>query len=503
MKRDGFAGRYIIKIGSSVILAALNALIQLILPRTLSVEGYAYYSYNLNVFTAVVVMANLSGSSALASKYSKRNDEFGIVKFYLKYVAVISCVLNIGVLALCCTPFSKTLFHNQTVFLVILGLNAAVFNKLLTDVISMYDAQAISRFPAIIQIGLKIAMSLLICAAYYLSSLDLKLFYIVQIITTAASVIILVAELHKDSKNKYENLICKSSREYISEFWDYCKPLIVVNVWSQLNVVVMNWVLMNYAGEKSQAMFGVALQLNVLLAYVFSPYAELLKREFAIVADHTEQLIFRFKQALRQMYWVTAYFSIFVFVFADWTVLFLFGEDYLSSVTTVRLMMIYTLYQAWGQVAGSYYLATEQTKKSAVMSGVGLILTLFFVYVFQIPNALIGDSLGSVGIALNYSLTNLISTIISVCFCFYLLGQKQIEHIIIQLSAICECGIAAILVRLVVNTLAEWTDIDFVAIKFLTSGIIYTAVMGLIVMLIPEQMGISREKLKKLMYRKK
>ena len=84
-----------------------------------------------------------------------------------------------------------------------------------------------------------------------------------------------------------------------------------------------------------------------------------------------------------------------------------------------------------------------------------------------------------------------------------MLGQKQIEHIIIQFSAICECGIAAILVRLVVNTLAEWTDIDFVAIKFLTSGIIYTAVMGLIVMLIPEQMGISREKLKKLMYRKK
>ena len=72
MKRDNFAGRYIVKLSSSIVLTVINAVIQLFLPRALSVEGYGFYSYNLNVFTSVVVMANLSASNAMVSKFSPK-----------------------------------------------------------------------------------------------------------------------------------------------------------------------------------------------------------------------------------------------------------------------------------------------------------------------------------------------------------------------------------------------------------------------------------------------
>ncbi|MBO6214740.1 MAG: hypothetical protein J6N76_04300, partial [Lachnospiraceae bacterium] len=97
MKQDRFAGRYIIKLISSVAIAALNVAVQLILPRALSVEEYGYYSYNLNMFTSAVVMANLSASNAMVAKFSKRNEELGIVDFYLGFYAVVAVVLNIGV----------------------------------------------------------------------------------------------------------------------------------------------------------------------------------------------------------------------------------------------------------------------------------------------------------------------------------------------------------------------------------------------------------------------
>ena len=60
MKQDEFKIRYIIKLSSSALIAILNIIIQMILPRVLSVEEYGYYSYNLNVFTSVVSMATLS-----------------------------------------------------------------------------------------------------------------------------------------------------------------------------------------------------------------------------------------------------------------------------------------------------------------------------------------------------------------------------------------------------------------------------------------------------------
>ena len=109
----------------------------------------------------------------------------------MEYVALISVILNIAVFVLGKIQGSEGLFQGQTIYLVLLGLNAAVFNKLLTDVISMYDAAAISRFPAVIQILLKSAICVLVCAGYFLGTLDLQLFYVVQISITAVSIFIL------------------------------------------------------------------------------------------------------------------------------------------------------------------------------------------------------------------------------------------------------------------------------------------------------------------------
>ena len=68
MKQDEFKSRYIIKLISSVLIALLNIIIQMLLPRVFTVEEYGYYTYNLNVFTSVVGIATLSAPNALVSK---------------------------------------------------------------------------------------------------------------------------------------------------------------------------------------------------------------------------------------------------------------------------------------------------------------------------------------------------------------------------------------------------------------------------------------------------
>ncbi len=100
-----------IKIISSILIAGINIVIQMLLPRALSVAEYGYYSYNLNVFTSVVTMCTLSVPSALVSKFSKRSNEIGLVNFYFKFFLAMSLILNMAIILLnvLCTYFLKRL----------------------------------------------------------------------------------------------------------------------------------------------------------------------------------------------------------------------------------------------------------------------------------------------------------------------------------------------------------------------------------------------------------
>mgnify|MGYP000987855188 CR=1 FL=1 len=143
MKQDDFKYRYIVKVLSSIGIAVLNMIIQFVLPRAFNIEEYGYYTYNLNVFTSIVTLANLSASNAFIAKYSKRNQEIGMIYFYLSFYGIVAIVLNVSVIFLYGIGAFSSTFAGQTLGIVMLGLETAIVLKLLTDCISIYDAAAI------------------------------------------------------------------------------------------------------------------------------------------------------------------------------------------------------------------------------------------------------------------------------------------------------------------------------------------------------------------------
>lgn len=504
MKQDEFSERYIIKLSSSLVIAVINAVIQMLLPRALSVEAYGMYSYNLNIFTSIVVMSNLSSSNAMISKFSRRNEERGLLYFYLIFFFIISLLLNAVVFIVYILGGTDKFFGGQTIFLVLLGLNAAILNKLLTDTISMYDAMAISRFPAIVQIVLKVFLCVCICVGYFAGTLSLYVFYIWQSGITFVVLLILLQALLREHKKRYCLSKSQAIKVYCSEFYQFCKPLVLVSGWAQLMVIVMNWALMNFAGETEQAMYGAALQLNVLIGYVFSPYAELLKREFAVVTDNQEILRHKLLHAMQHMYWITAYFSIFIFLCADWIILFLFGNEYKNAVGVTQVIMLYTLYQAWGQVGGSFLLATEQTTKQAIFTWISQTQVLIFIFLFQVPNIFFPQGLGAGGIALNYMMSNFISTLITIRYCARYVDIKQLKMIEIQIKTLFCCISAAIIGRFLASfvTVVNSTTL-LLLIKILTAGIVYTILISALLWRYPQMIGLKRAQIIQKLRRKR
>ncbi|MBE5959638.1 MAG: hypothetical protein E7254_12355 [Lachnospiraceae bacterium] len=497
MKRDQFAGRYFIKIISSIIIALCNMGVQFMLPRALDVGEYGLYTYNLNVFTSVVVMANLSTSSALVAKYSKRCEDIGYVQFYLFFYAVVSFVLTVGVMLLFRIESIRNSFGGQSLILVLLGLEAALITKLMSDVISIYDAAAISRFPSIIHIILRIVLCAFVASTFIMGRLNLRMFYLGQISIILAVVVFLVFEFFKDYKQNYPVYEKRPIKEYAIEYYQFCKPLVFAGIISQGIIILMNYTLLKHAGTTEQAMFGAAWQLNTLVCYIFSPYAELMKREFAVLVNQKELLERRLWQSIKTIVWIVTYFAIFIAVFAQWLLPLLFGENYKGAILVTQMIMIYTIFQAWGQLCGSYMIATESTKGYAVLSVIGQAVSVVCVFLFQVPNFIFEDGLGSFGIGLTYMCTNYISVVVMMIYLTKGVKNAHIRMHGIYLLAIISCVVFALFTRLCFGSLIMHQGRLVPLLGIILSGMIYSLLVGIELYLIPNLVGIQRETIKR------
>ncbi len=493
MKRDQFAGRYVIKLVSSVLVAFCNIIIQFLLPRAISVEDYGFYSYNLNVFTSVVVISNLSMSSALVSKYSKRCEDIGYVEFYLKFYGIMTLVLSVGLLGLYRINVVSESFGGQTVLAVILGLEASILMKFMADVISLYDSAAISRFPSFMQIMQRISLCIFVAGTYLIGHINLIAFYTGQISIFIAIVLILLVVFFKDHRENYKKPINRGSKEYLSEYYEFCRPLVVAGAVGQGIIILMNYTLLKYSGVAEQAMFGAAWQLNTLVGYVFSPYAELMKREFAVIVDKPDLLKHRLWQSIKTIIWLSSYFAVFIAVFARWLVPLLFGEKYVNAYAVTQMIMLYTIFQAWGQMCGSYLIATEATKGYAVLSVFGQVTSVICVFLFQVPNFIFENGLGSTGIGLTYVVSNYVSVIILMVYVLKRIKGSQIQMHGIYIKAIFSCAIVSYLIYTITAPIFAFDGLLKGIIGLGLSGLVYTVLIATELYFFPNLLGIKRE----------
>ena len=498
MQEESFRSRYLVKITSSVIIAALNMVIQVILPRALSVEEFGYYSYNLNVFTSTVVLANLSMSNALVAKFSKRTEEIGIVFFYLKYYLVEILFLSIGLLALFSLDFIRHSFAGQGILTVFLGLEVALATKLLGDAISILDAMAIAKISAFYQIILKIVVASFVLCTYLLGRLNLLVFYCGQILGITFIGLVLINIAVRYQRKKYPREVIGNKKQYIKEYFVYCRPLVLSAIASQFIIILMNWLLIRYAGVKEQAMFGVAWQLNTLVSYIFSPYAELSKREHAVLSEDKELLGRFYLNSLKRMFWITSYFACFIGFCSSWILELLFGAKYTGAETATMLIMIYTIYQAWGQINGSFMLATERTKMNAVIGILNQLIVLVLVLVFQVPNLIWPKGLGSVGIALVYLISNILIVYIMVYAVSKDLGLSLWKSLKIQVVPLLLCSLVSINLSYLMDLFLHDTTFVTVLCKLLFAGIVYTLVIFAVIFIFPELIALNKKDILKI-----
>lgn len=494
---DSFKKRYVIKLISTMVVVAANTSVQLILPRALSIKQYADYTYNLNVFTSVLAIAMLSMDGAFASKVSKRLKETRLILFYGKFLLLVALCLNIGICLVFAFGAGNVMFSNQNFGVVILALNASLSLKLFQEISSLYDCYALTRYSEPMISIEKVTLTVLVYFFYLNTFFNIKIFYLLQITLILLIGTCMLWWFYSHNKELFTNMY-GNEKTYTKEFYEYCRPMVVAAIVSNLLVIVSNWLLKTMGGNGEQAYYGVAWQLNSLIVYTFSPIIALLQREFSVRVNNKEILGDFYRKILKTTILVVCFFSCFVIINADIILNALFGEKYTGAVQVTRLIMFYTIFQAWGQVEGAMYTASERTKVYARITITMLIVSIGLVYLFQIPNFIWPNSLGSIGMGLQKAVGNSISAMVSVYYNCKYLKMKCYKHIknsffiltlFLGIAFVCRSIIdfAGIKVVIIYNPL----------IQFIVYGCVYTAVCVIILFSFAKYFDLPLDKLKR------
>lgn len=500
-KEDSFLKMYGFKLSASIIIIIFNTVVQMILARALGTTDYGYFNYNMNLFTTAISLINASTSDAFYSKISKRRDEKELTQFYLYYTLLLFAVINIIFILLLVTGLVNYIWENQQIINLLLALYVTFLIYILSVFSSLSDAYSLTRFTELGKAFQKLIVFIFTSVFFYFSSLNLTLFYLFQVVSMVFVIIILFIVLkHKKiiffKKIKFIELLHK----YKFEFYLFSKPMFLMLLINSILTSAENWFIIHYSSVSEQAYFGIANQLNSALSYIFTPLILLLIREFATVYSDKNKLSEIYEKYMRIIYIVIAFFACYIMVDADWITSLFGGNEYLPAVPAVKLMMIYTIGQTMGQINGSLFIASERTKVFSYTAFVGIVLSIVLDYLLLVPNYFYSKGLGAVGLTLKMFLTQLIVYNLSIYLnCKYLkISFRKIFAIqFISPIIFLSCGYA---IRYVICLLVDVNIIaDNYALLCLLTGLIYFAIILLMVSKAPKLLGLKSNYLKLLL----
>lgn len=501
MIEDSLFRRYIIKLISTGLIVLLGAMLQMILPRALGAEMYGVYTYNLNTFTSLVVIANLSTTNAFRTKVAKRRNDYGIILFYAKFNALMIFALNVGIMLAERMDILQEYNISSNVFLIFLALNFSCTVHLLQELAALYDAYVMTRYSEPILVITKLLITVIVFLVYAMQMLSLELFYIIQIVLNGGIIFVLISLFfHKQRILYLQEGIKQKNHMYFKEFIYYCRPMVIAMFSSNMITLLSNWMLMNYSGAYEQAYYGVAWQLNSLIAYTFTPVISLLQREYAVKSGDKENLYILYKKTMRITLILVCYFACFVIVNAGWLLELLFGKEYLPAVLVTRLIMIYTIYQAWGQVNGTLYISTERTKAYSILSIFNQLISFVFIYVFLNP----GLKLGAAGMGFQLVLTSFIGIPLLVFYNCRYLKIKFWEEYKIQFEVSLLCISLAIITRIILSCCfnSRWIENNMFFVV-LINGVLYTLFFAIAGYIFSDLIDLDRKQIISLFKNKK
>lgn len=472
----------------------------IIIARSLGPGGYGNYNFLLGSFISIMTLIDMGTSFAFYTFLSQRKQNS---KFYLYYFVWLGMqfILILVLIALIFPDIWRNkIWLGQTKSLIIIAFSASfIKNKIwqtVTQAGESIRATVIVQLHNIIYAGLYLCIVLAMVFLHYLTISNL---FVMVIFTYFLFTLLLAGRLK-------HNLIVEGEAKFpkiIDKFKTYCTPLIIYSIVSFAYSFADVWLLQKFGGAVQQGFYSVGLRFSGISLIITTSVLKVFWKEIAEANElrNKERVYYLYTKISRSFYFIAAVGACFLVPFSKEILILLLGPKYEAGWLCLAIMFIYPIHQSLGQINGTYFYATTQTKLYSklgiIMMMVGIPVTYF---VLASPSAMIpGLGLASIGLALKMVILNMIG--VNIFTYFICKSSKWKFNFLYQFTTIGLLLMASFTIKGFLSWSLNLINISLYPLVFIIICIpIYILIIGVIIYFFPKIIGIEKEELISFLY---
>ena len=489
MQEDSLKKRYSIKLFANIISGIIGIILIAIVPKALGPVVYGQFVFLQDFFMKAINFLDMGSSTAFFTKLSARHTRKELIAFYFLYSLIVLTLIFSFIFIINSFDLTSYILPDIPNEYIYFGLFFGFFTWFTQIFIKISDAYALTVSVELLKIGHKIVSLFLLLYFIYFTSFDLYGYFTFHYMALASFLLIVTwLFIKKDIFSKTILNIKELGFKKISkEFVSYCHPLFIYSVMGLIAGLFDIWLLQSTAGSEQTGFYGLAYSLAAMCFVFTSAMTPLITREFSKSYEQKDLATIRklFFRYIPMLYSIAAYFAVFISVQSENILMIFTDEKFKDAYLVLVIMALYPIHQTYGQLSGSLFYATGQTKLMRNMTmftaPLGMAISFGTIYLLD---------LGAVGLAYKMIIGQLIGVNIQLYFNAKLLDFKMKYFLYHQAYAILFFIALAIVSSNILEFLSPMADLMF-------SGFFYTILVVMSTYIFPQVFSTSRGKIRR------
>ena len=478
--------RYSIKLLTNIISAIIGAVLIAIVPKALGPIVYGQFIYLQDFFMKVIGFLDMGSSIAFFTKLSANQKRKELMSFYFLYASVLLVLITLFIGFIFYFDYTSIFFPDIPKEYIFMGLFYGFFLWLTQIFIKISDAYALTVSVELIKIMHKVISLFLLLYFIYFTLFDLEQYFLFHYIALLSFLLILAWLFIK--KDIFTNILNFkfSIFNLTKEFIAYCHPLVVYSLLSLVVGFLDIWMLQKFGGSVETGYYGLAYSLAAMCFLFTSAMTPLITREFSKSYEEKDlanmrKLFFRY---IPMLYAIATFFSLFVSMQSVNIIAIFTDKKFEDAYLVLVIMAFYPIHQTYGQLSGSIFYATGNTKLlrniSFFTQPFGILLSFILIYSLD---------LGAMGLAYKMIIGQVIGVNIQLYFNARFLDFKIKHFLFHQLYVV----LLFLLLSYMVSSVFIFTS---PLLSFLVSGMIYTILVIISAYIFPSIFATNRDEIK-------
>lgn len=413
MNSTSVKSRFLFSVVANALRAGVTFICGILIARGLSPAGYGELTFLLGSFVAIRALVDMGSSSAFYTFISRRPRGDKFYRFYFLWL-MMQFVITLALVALLIPAgmFEK-IWLGQLRGTVALAFVAVFMQQQVWQIVGQIG-EAARKTIRVQSLNIAVAITYLavIGLLFWVGDMSVQsvLWIMICLYGTAAALSYRLLRERNAEPVEGEG----TYKQMLGEYWVYCRPMIWLAVAGFLYAFADKWMLQKFGGPAQQGYFQVASQFAQISLLATVSILNIFWKEIAEARarDDHDRVAILYIKINRGLVMLSAVIAGLLLPWAKQIVAILLGPTYVDAWPVLALMFLYPIHQSMGQIGGTMFMASGDTRKYVVLSISLMLCTLPVSYLALAPSSgmlLPGLGLGAIGMAGYMVLTNIVT----------------------------------------------------------------------------------------------